>query len=111
MIRNDKGRKCKMMKAIWNWLKKNHQADVERAAKVKSEKSERKAEKARQKEDAAQKHLDNLPEYRVVNVTGNRMYRKTIERNAALGYEVIDVSQGLAFGSNAGRTITFKLRD
>lgn len=94
-----------------NWLKEVNQAGAERVAKVEAEKSQRKTKKARQKEDAAQKHLDNLPEYRVVNVTGNRMYRKTIERNAALGYKVIDVSQGLAFGSNAGRTITFQLRD
>ena len=52
----------------------------------------------------------NLPRYKVETVFGDRSLRKTIEGHANMGYEVVDITQKLAFGSNVGRTITFRLK-
>ena len=52
-----------------------------------------------------------LPAYKVETVFGDRALRKSLNRHAALGYEAMDVTQKLAFGSNIGRSVTYKLKD
>lgn len=49
--------------------------------------------------------------YLVEKVAGNKQLEQLLNQRHAEGYEVVAILQALAYGSNAGRDVIFKMRN